>query len=58
MTEMGLFSTNLSNTSPSIGASFIGRTEEALAYTKSPHLYTAAREAYGPLLLLCCGANG
>jgi hypothetical protein len=44
MTEMGLFSTNLSNTSPSIGASFIGRTEEALAYTKSPHLYTAGIE--------------
>jgi hypothetical protein len=46
MTEMGLFSTNLSNTSPSIGASFIGRTEEALAYTKSPHLYTAGAWGY------------
>src|SRR5688572_9826763 len=40
MTEIGLFSTNLSNTSPSMRASLLGKIETALSYTKSPHLYT------------------
>jgi hypothetical protein len=42
MTEIGLFSTNLSNTAPSIGGLLDDKIEEGLSYTISPHLYTTA----------------
>src|SRR6266446_6320657 len=44
MTEIGLFSTNLSNTAPSIGGLLEDKIEEGLSYTISSHLYTT-----GPL---------
>jgi hypothetical protein len=45
MTEIGLFSTNLSNTAPSIGGLLEDKIEEGLSYTISPHLYTTATDA-------------
>jgi len=47
MTEIGLFSTNLSNTAPSIGGLLNDTIEEGLSYTISPHLYTIGLEGYG-----------
>jgi hypothetical protein len=46
MTEIGLFSTNLSNTAPSIGGLLEDKIEEGLSYTISPHLYTTAPRAH------------
>jgi hypothetical protein len=40
MTEIGLFSTNLSNTAPSIAGLLEDKIEEGLSYTISLHLYT------------------
>src|SRR5437763_8639850 len=40
MTEIGLFSTNLSNTAPSIGRLLQDKIEESPSYTISSHLYT------------------
>jgi hypothetical protein len=40
MTEIGLFSTNLSNTAPSMGGLLDDQVEEGLLYTISSHLYT------------------
>jgi len=40
MTEIGLFSTNLSHTAPSIGGLLDAKIEEGLSYTISSHLYT------------------
>src|SRR5437763_599070 len=40
MTEIGLFSTNLSNTAPSIGGLLQDKIEESPSYTISSHLYT------------------
>src|SRR5438270_10288418 len=42
MTEIGLFSTNLSNTAPSIGGLLQDKIEESPSYTISSHLYTTA----------------
>jgi hypothetical protein len=39
MTEIGLFSTNRSNTAPSIGGLLDDKIEEGLSYTISSHLY-------------------
>src|SRR6266849_2394904 len=47
MTEIGLFSTNLSNTAPSIGGLLDDKIEEGLSYTISSHLYTTGFEACG-----------
>jgi hypothetical protein len=47
MTEIGLFSTNLSNTAPSIGGLLDDETEEGLSYIISPHLYTTDLYTYG-----------
>src|SRR5262245_49957148 len=58
MTETGLFSTNLSNTAPSIGDLLDDKIEEGPSYTISSHLYTTAREAYGPVMVLSCWAKG
>jgi hypothetical protein len=46
MTEIGLFSTNLSNTAPSIGGLLNDTIEEGLSYTISPHLYTIGSDPY------------
>src|SRR5207248_6958931 len=43
MTEIGLFSTNLSNTAPSIGGLLQDKIEESPSYTISSHLYTTGR---------------
>src|SRR4029434_2870827 len=48
MTEIGLFSTNLSNTAPSIGGLLNDTIEEGLSYTISPHLYTIDPCPRGP----------
>src|SRR5262249_24881361 len=40
MPEIGLFSTNLANTAPSIGGLLDDKIEEGLSYTISSHLYT------------------
>src|SRR5215831_8357724 len=40
MTEIGLFSTNRSNTAPSIGGLLDDKIEEGPSYTISSHLYT------------------
>src|SRR5438270_9966771 len=40
MTEIGLFSTKLSNTAPSIGGLLQDKIEESPSYTISSHLYT------------------
>src|SRR5467141_2759632 len=39
-TEIGLFSTNLSHTAPSIGGLLEDKIAEGLSYTISSHLYT------------------
>jgi hypothetical protein len=57
MTEIGLFSTNLSNTAPSIGGLLDDKIEEGLSYTISPHLYTTGIGTYDGLVakMLACG---
>src|SRR5215470_9688269 len=49
MTETGLFSTNLSNTAPSIGDLLDDKIEEGPSYTISSHLYTTALNTRGVL---------
>src|SRR5207237_1991983 len=46
MTEIGLFSTNLSNTAPSIGGLLQDKIEESPSYTISSHLYTIGAGLY------------
>src|SRR5437764_10099900 len=46
MTEIGLFSTNLSNTAPSIGGLLQDKIEESPSYTISSHLYTTGLGSY------------
>src|SRR5262249_55409213 len=47
MTEIGLFSTNRSNTAPSIGGLLEDQIEEGLSYPISPHLYTTGPKGKG-----------
>src|SRR2546430_1651619 len=62
MTEIGLFSTNLSNTAPSIGGLLEDKIEEGLSYTISPYLYTTGTCTYVPVSLCrrisCLQAGG
>src|SRR6266849_9544187 len=55
MTEIGLFSTNLSNTAPSMGGLLDDKIAEGLSYTISSHLYTTGLGAR--TLLRQCDRN-
>src|SRR4051812_42701515 len=52
MTEIGLFSTNLSNTAPSIGGLLQDKIEESPSYTISSHLYTTGQSAKTAVMLI------